>query len=231
MTYSLLAYDRHTHELGAAAASCSIAVGGTVVYSRHGVGIVNTQHQAHLSIGQHVLDLMQMGFAPQEALERALADEPQSDRRQFLAANVRSATGAWTGAACGDEKRHWIGESCVAAGNLLADGVVVDRMVEAFHASRGHEMGERLLLALEAGEAAGGDWRGRQAAAVQVVPPPGVGSAINVDLRVDDHPDPLVELRRLYRMFSAEFDLRPRPDAHGPRPRHTSPPDPDGSQT
>lgn len=210
MTFSLLAYDAHTGELGAAVASCSIAVGGTVVYSRFGVGVVNVQHHAHLTTGQRVLDLMEEGRLPQAALEQALADVGDAEHRQLIAADTRSALGAWTGSACHGAKQQRLGRTCVAAGNLLASPRVVDAMVRAFESgeageSPAGELAERLLAALEAGQAAGGDRRGRQAAAIRVVPPPSVQVAIHVDLRVDDHPEPLRELRRLYGRFREEF--------------------------
>jgi len=205
VTYSILAHDPSTGELGSAVASCSIAVGGTVTYSRFGVGIVNTQHFAHLTTGQHVLDAMEEGLAPQAALDRAMAAAPSSEDRQVLAIGVDDRKGVWTGAACRPAKGHLIGESCIVAGNLLASEEVLTRMAAAFEATRGELLGQRLLASLEAGQAAGGDRRGRQSAAVRVLPPRSVEVGINVDLRVDDHADPVGELRRLLTAFLREF--------------------------
>lgn len=205
MTFSIVAYDDSAGSVGSAVASCSIAVGGTVAYSRFGVGIVMTQHAAHLGTGQCVLDRMERGTHPQDALQAELAGRASSDVRQIIAADTGSAMGAWTGAACEGEKRHLVADDCAAAGNMLATPDVVDRMLECFRASRGDPLGERLIRCLEAGEAAGGDRRGRQAAAVFVLPPPGSRAAINLDLRVDDHRRPLDELRRLHGIFRREF--------------------------
>jgi uncharacterized Ntn-hydrolase superfamily protein len=204
MTFSIVAYDESTGSLGSAVASRSIAVGGTVAYSRFGVGIVMTQHAAHLGTGQCVLDRMERGTHPQDALQAELSVEVTGDVRQIIAADTGSAMGAWTGDACEGERRHLVADDCAAAGNMLATTDVVDRMLECFHGSRGEPLGDRLIRCLEAGEAAGGDRRGRQAAAVFVLPPPGSRAAINLDLRVDDHPRPLEELRRLYGLFREE---------------------------
>lgn len=204
MTFSILAFDARTGELGAAVASRSLAVGGTVVYSRFGVGMVNTQNHAHLVTGQHVLDAMEAGASPRAALDEVLARTADAERRQLIAADLHGRVGAWTGPACDGAKHERVGEGCVAAGNTLAKSRVVDAMVLAFEAASGG-LAERLLTALEAGQDAGGDRRGRQAAAIRVVPPRTSLTAINVDLRVDDHPEPLEELRRLLRRFRELF--------------------------
>lgn len=206
MTYSILAIDPETGELGSAVASCSLAVGGTVCCSRYGVGIVNTQHYAHLSTGQRVLDEIDRGRSPQEALDRVLVNAEGSSVRQFLAIDTRSARGVWTGDACQGAVADRVAATCVAAGNMLVSERVVDRVVEAFERAEDEPLGERLLLALEAGERSGGDRRGRQAAAVLTLPPPDGPAAVNLDLRVDDHSDPLRELRRLHEAFRREFD-------------------------
>jgi len=207
MTFSMLAFDSHSGALGSAVASCSVAVGGTVAYSRVGVGAVNTQSYAHLTLGEQILDEMERGLAPQAALESILPRDETADVRQMIAIDGLGRLGGFTGAGCKPEVGVCRGHNCIAAGNLLASAEVPDRMVEAFEAAKGRSLGERLIQALEAGQAAGGDRRGRQAAAVRVVP----GRkhqpvAVNLDLRVDDHPDPIGELRRLKRVFREEFD-------------------------
>lgn len=205
MTYSIVAIDPETREIGSAVASRSAAVGGTVCYSRIGVGVVNTQHYAHLGLGALVLDGMEFGRAPQQVLDQVLELDRRRERRQLIAIDHRGHLAAFTGSACGDAKGHARGETCVAAGNMLADASVAERMVEAFADAKGETIGERLILCLEAAEAAGGDRRGRQSAAVKVVPPREEMAAVNLDLRVDDHRDPLAELRRLHRVFVDEF--------------------------
>ena len=206
MTFSIVAIDPATESFGSAVASRSVAVGGTVAYSRVGVGVVNTQQYAHLTLGEKVLDEMERGVQPQQALEKILVTDVSRDERQFVAIDVSGRQGAWSGRDCKPAYRHAFGSHCVAAGNWLVTEEVVVRRVKAFEASRGDTLGERLMEALEAGEAAGGDSRGRQAAAVRVVPgTKEMPVAVNLDLRVDDHAAPLAELRRLYGVFLDEF--------------------------
>jgi len=206
MTYSILAIDPESGALGSAVASRSVAVGGTVAYSRVGVGAINTQHYAHLALGERVLDEMERGTAPQDALAKVLEIDSGADTRQLIAIDCDGRQGSWTGSDCEPERAEVRGRLCLAAGNHLATDAVPARMVRAFEAAGNHPLGERLLLALEAGETAGGDRRGRQAAAVKVVPGRKDDPVdVNLDLRVDDHPDPLAELRRLLDVFRREF--------------------------
>lgn len=205
MTFSIVAIDAESGEVGSAVASCSVAVGGTVSYSRMGVGVVNTQHYADLRLGEQVLEAMDSGTSPQSALDGALDAGERAPLRQLIAIDRHSRKAAFTGAACTEVKRHRFGEGCVAAGNMLASDRVVERMIEAFEDGKGERLGERLMRALEAGQAEGGDRRGQQSAAVKVVPPWGGETAINLDLRVDDHERPLIELRRLHQMFRREY--------------------------
>ena len=205
MTFSIIAVDPRTGACGSAVASFSLAVGGTVSYSRIGVGVVNTQHYAHLALGQQVLDEMDAGRAPEEALAGVLRDDPEADSRQLIAIDARGRMGGWTGGDCAAANAHVFGSGCAAAGNYLATEKVVERMVEVFEQSAGESLSDRLLQALLAGELEGGDRRGRKAAALRVIPPKGADVAINVDLRVDAHEDPLGELSRLRELFKTEF--------------------------
>lgn len=205
MTYSLVAFDRKTGRLGSAVASHSVAVGGSVVYSRRGVGLVNTQHRAQLMLGERVLDVMESGSGPSDALRRVLSGDRKPDSRQFLAVNMEGRMGVWTGSGCRPAHAQMVGDSCAAAGNLLETPGVVEVMYKTFEETDGLEFGLRLLLCLEAGEDLGGDRRGTRAAAVKVVPPPDSQTAVNLDLRVDHHKEPLVELRRIHERFREEF--------------------------
>lgn len=208
MTFSIVANDRDAGYCGSAVASRSIAVGGTVAYSRTGVGVVNTQHHAHIALGHRVLDEMENGTAPHEALAHVLdSDGARADSRQLIAIDVTGRQGAWTGRDCARESHHAFGTGCVAAGNYLVTVVAVDRMIEAFEEAPDREFASRLLAALRAAEAAGGDRRGRQAAAISVVAHCDSPSIpVNLDLRVDDHPDPIGELSRLHELFRREFE-------------------------
>jgi uncharacterized Ntn-hydrolase superfamily protein len=206
MTFSIVANDRDAGYCGSAVASRSIAVGGTVTYSRTGVGVVNTQHYAHIALGHRVLDEMENGEAPHEALANVLDSDGAADARQLIAIDVTGRRGGWTGQDCAPEARHAFGNGCVAAGNYLAHAATVERMIEAFEGSAGDELAMRLLEALRAGDRMGGDRRGRQAAAISVVSHrDSKSTAVNVDLRVDDHPDPVGELSRLHELFRREF--------------------------
>lgn len=205
MTFSIVAVDSRTGACGSAVASFSLAVGGTVSYSRVGVGVINTQHYAHLALGQEVLDQMEAGCAPREALAGVLREDPEADSRQLIAIDAEGRASGWTGSGCAAANAHVFGSGCVAAGNYLATEKVVERMVEVFEQSVGEPLPDRLLQALLAGDLKGGDRRGRKAAALRVIPPKGADVAINVDLRVDAHEDPLAELSRLRELFKEEF--------------------------
>jgi uncharacterized Ntn-hydrolase superfamily protein len=208
MTYSIVAVDEKTGACGSAVASRSTAVGGTVTFSKTGVGVINAQSHAHLGIGTRVLVEMDDGAAPHVALEQVLGDDPEAEMRQFLAIDVKGRRGAWTGRDCAREHFHRFGDGCVAAGNFLVSNEVVVKMVEAFEGSGGEPLESRLLEALRAGEAAGGDSRGQRAAALIVVPGPDEEVDINLDIRIDDHDRPLDELERLRRVFRREFPLQ-----------------------
>lgn len=208
MTFSIVANDRDAGFCGSAVASRSIAVGGTVTYSRTGVGVVNTQYHAHIALGHRVLDEMENGEAPHEALASVLdSDGAAADSRQLIAIDIRGRQGGWTGRDCASEAHHAFGTGCVAAGNYLVTADAIDRMIEAFEAAADDELAARLLAALRAADAAGGDRRGRQAAAISVVAHHDSKSTqVNLDLRVDDHPDPIGELSRLHELFRREFE-------------------------
>jgi uncharacterized Ntn-hydrolase superfamily protein len=205
MTFSIVAIDAETRTCGSAVASFSLAVGGTVSYSRIGVGVINTQHFAHLALGQRVLDEIDHGKAPHEALSGILRSDPDAESRQLIAIDATGRQGGWTGRDCAGAKRHMFGTGCVAAGNFLASEEVVEGMVDMFERTAGEAVGDRLLQALQAGESLGGDRRGRMAAALSVTPSKGSEVAVNLDLRVDCHADPIGELSRIRELFRREF--------------------------
>lgn len=205
MTYSIVAIDAASRTCGSAVASYSLAVGGTVSYSRVGVGVINTQHYAHLALGNRVLDEMEEGRAPHEALARILSSDPEAEARQLIVIDMTGRQGGWTGRDCALERRHIFGTGCVAAGNYLASEDVIQQMVNAFEKSAGEPLEERLMQALVAGERSGGDRRGRKAAAISVTPGKDSTIAVNLDLRVDEHEDPVRELSRIKKSFEREF--------------------------
>lgn len=198
-TFSLVALDSATGFLGSSVASRYLGVGGVVPHLMRGVGAFNTQHCHHHRLAEQGLMLMSTGIGPRTAIKMVLAEDDMPERRQMLAIDTQGRKGAWTGEACAEAHHHLVGETCVAAGNTLAGASVVEAMVAYVDSRQDEPFGLRLIRALEAGEAEGGDHRGKQAAAVTTIPAGlEVWESEYVDLRVDDSEDPLAELMRMY---------------------------------
>ena len=196
MTYSIVARDPDTGELGVAVQSHWFSVGPIVPWARPGVGAVATQANVAVAYGPRALDALEQGEAPADALARLLAADPQRASRQVAIVSARGDVAAHTGAACmpfaGDVQGA--GVSCQA--NIMASAAAWPAMLEAFAGAEG-PLVRRLLTALLAAEAAGGDLRGRQSAAILVVPAAGEPWETVASLRVEDAADPLGELERL----------------------------------
>lgn len=197
MTFSLIARDdRH---LGVATASRSLAVGAIVPWARAGIGVVATQAFTSPRIAAHGLDGLASGTRPAQLLESLLAADPSPELRQVAILDAAGRVAHHTGNRCVPAAAAMEVSDAIAIGNMLTSSEVVRRMLEAWQATPG-SVAERLVRALLAGEEAGGDARGRQAAALKVVErhvlhPTAEGVA--ADLRVDDHPGPIGELARL----------------------------------
>lgn len=199
MTYSLVALDRDGATLGAVTASRYLAVGATVPGVAAGGGALVTQAHTNTRYRAGGLGLLRSGVPAQEVVDSLVAADPGRDRRQLAVVDAAGRAAAWTGRSCTGAAGHLLGDGYAVAGNVLAGESVLDAMAEAFTAAPGR-LAERLLLALAAGEEAGGDRRGRQSAALLVLgaEDPGVlRTPARVDLRVDDAGDPVGELRRL----------------------------------
>jgi len=205
-TFSIVGYDPATGEVGVAVQSRVFSVGNGVVWGEANVGVVATQAWVDVSYGPKGLALLKEGLSPQEVVDRLLAEDPDplGERwpkagRQFSVMDARGNVATHTGPEADEWAGHRIGEYCSAQGNILAGPAVVDDMVKAFEETEGH-LSYRLLAALEAGQAAGGDTRGMQSAAMLIVKEDG-GVWLNNDvvlrLQVDDSPQPIAELRRL----------------------------------
>jgi uncharacterized Ntn-hydrolase superfamily protein len=202
MTYSIVARDPDSGELGAAVQSHWFSVGSVVTWARPGIGAVATQAVADPAYGPRALDLMARGVTGPDALRRLVADDRAAAMRQVAvvdaAGRVAVHTGgrciAFAGDACGDQV------SCQA--NMMASADVWPAMLDAYASAAG-PLARRLLAALDAGEAAGGDARGRQSAALLVVPAHGEPWETVVSLRVEDDDEPLEELRRLLGLADA----------------------------
>jgi uncharacterized Ntn-hydrolase superfamily protein len=210
MTFSIVATDGV--DVGVAVASKFVAVGTFVPHGEAGVGAVATQCCANPRLGKAVLALIRQRLTAREAVEKALAQDPGKEQRQIGAVGIRGNAYGFTGGECPEHAGHVIGSGFVVSGNILAGPQVVEAMARAFETQRG-ELVDKLLAALEAGEKAGGDRRGKQSAAVLVLRPNGgyLGlSDVYVDIRVDDHPEPVAELRRIFKIW--ELALLQRDD-------------------
>lgn len=208
MSFTLLAIDRDAHLLGAATASRSLAVGNSVPAIDPAVGVVASQAWTNRLLRHLVLDAMAGGQDAPAAVERVPQWDDRSALRQVAAIDVGGAIGATTGADATPWAGQRIGTDHVAIGNLLAGPEVLDAMSATFEADTSVPFARRLVAALAAGEAAGGDRRGRQSAALLVAriqPVRAFPPELAVDLRVDDAPAPLVELARLLDLREAEL--------------------------
>ena len=216
-TYSILARDPDTLELGVAVQSHWFSVGSVVPWVRAGVGAVAVQSVPVPGGGPHLLDLLE-GMAAQDALRMLMADDGERDVRQVAVVDARGETSAHTGSGCIPYAGDVSGPGFTCQANMMATPDVWDAMAAAYEGARG-PLAERLVAALEAGEEAGGDVRGRQSAAVVVVPPEGDAHVRSVDLRVEDHPDPVRELGRLLVLYRA-YELAGEADELAARGRH-----------
>ncbi|MGH2745764.1 MAG: DUF1028 domain-containing protein [Thermoleophilaceae bacterium] len=205
MTYSIVARDDRSGELGVAVQSHYFGVGSLVSWAEAGVGAVATQSVAEPAYGPRGLELMREGASAPEALHRLLADDRQERVRQVAFVDRHGRVAAHTGARCIREAGHRVADGVSAQANIMERPTVPDAMVAAYREAGGN-LAERLVEALEAAEREGGDLRGRQSAALLVVAPRASGRPTEdrlFDLRVDDHPDAVRELRRLLDMSRA----------------------------
>ncbi len=202
MTYSIVARDPETGELGVAVQSHWFSVGPIVPWARPGVGAVATQANAAVAYGPRALDALERGEAPAGALTRLLAQDAERASRQVAVLSADGAVAAHTGAACMRYAGDIQGDGVSCQGNIMASAAVWPAMLEAFTDAEG-SLTQRLLTALFAAEGAGGDLRGRQSAAILVVPAAGEPWETVTSLRVEDDDDPLGELDRLVRLDEA----------------------------
>jgi uncharacterized Ntn-hydrolase superfamily protein len=198
-TFSIVARDPANGDLGIAAQSKFLAVGSVVPWARAGVGAVATQSYANTSYGPEGLRLMAAGWRAEEALGQLLSMDQDAAHRQVLLVDSVGRAAGHTGEACFDWAGHILGEGFACGGNILVGEDTVQAMATTFAAAEG-PLPERLAAALAAGQAAGGDSRGQQSAALLVVRTGAGYDGRNdryVDLRVDDHPEPITELERI----------------------------------
>ncbi len=201
-TFSIVAYDSLTQELGVAVESKYFSVGRTVPWAEAGVGAVATQANVNASYGPKALSMLRSGMAPADILHALAATDSLWDSRQLGIADARGRVATWTGPRCNTWAGGEAGVGFVCQGNILAGPAVVANMAKAFRETRG-ELAERLVAALEAAQAAGGDKRGQQSAALIVVRPSATHPEYAhryVDLHIEDHATPIRELRRLWQI-------------------------------
>jgi uncharacterized Ntn-hydrolase superfamily protein len=215
-TFSILGYDPQTGEVGGAVQSRVFSVGNGVLWAEADIGVVATQAYVDVSYGPRALQLLRAGLTPSAVVNALWDSDPDpglngrpwpKEARQFAVMDAKGNYEAFTGPKATPWAGHAGGKLCTAQGNILAGEAVVRNMVDAFEKATGH-LSLRLMAALDAGQAAGGDTRGMQSAAMLIVKKNG-GVWLNNDvvlrLQVDDSPDPLKELRRLVEMNVRRF--------------------------
>ena len=199
MTYSIVARDKRTGELGVAVQSHYFQVGPVVPWALAGVGAVATQSHVNISYGPLGLELLQAGYTAEQALKALTAGDPHADLRQCAIVDAAGNVAAHTGAKCIPAAGHRLGDGFSCQANLMERDTVWGAMATTF-ASTEAPLADRMMAALDAAEAEGGDIRGRQSAAMLVVSGTGTGKPWKdrlIDLRVEDSPEPLIELGRL----------------------------------
>lgn len=204
-TYSIVAYDSVTGDIGVAVQSHWFSVGTVVCWGEASVGVVATQSFVNVSFGPRGLELLKKGKSPQEVVNELIESDEGRDFRQLAVLDAKGNVAAYTGKNCIQPAGHIVGKGYSVQANLMSNDKVWPTMAEAFEKSNG-PLAERMLLALEAAEKVGGDIRGKQSAALIVYSGKPTGKVWEdklVDLRVDDNPEPLIELKRLLKLHRA----------------------------
>ena len=210
-TFSIVAFDPLTQELGIAVQSKFFGVGSVVPWAKAGVGAIATQSYANVTYGPNGLSHLESGLDAAAVIEKLTSEDAQSATRQVAVVDAHGGAASFTGEACHSWAGHVVGQHYAIQGNLLAGQKVVEAMDRAFRQTRGQpkrSLADALIAALAAGQAAGGDKRGRQSAALLVVREGGGYAGSNdrfIDLRVEDHPKPIDELQRLLDMHKVFY--------------------------
>jgi uncharacterized Ntn-hydrolase superfamily protein len=202
MTFSIVARDPETGVFGVAVSTAVPAVGAVVPHVRPHVAAIATQSYTNVRLGTEGLVLLERGMSPEEALTSLLAEDAQPGLRQAAGIDAQGRVFAYTGAECVDWCGHRTGDGYSVQGNMLVGQETIDAMAEAFEDAKGH-LSSRLLKALAAGQAAGGDKRGRESAALLVAP--FLTDDTKIDIRVDLHEDPVAELRRIFNVMRERY--------------------------
>jgi uncharacterized Ntn-hydrolase superfamily protein len=212
-TFSIVAFDPKTHDLGVAVESRFVSVGAVVPWAEAGVGAIATQSFANTAYGPRGLALLKRGLHPKDVLRRLTEKDPMASQRQAGAVDARGRAASFTGDECFAWAGGVVGRNYACQGNILAGEAVVKGMARAFESTEG-DLPVRLLAALQGGQKAGGDKRGQQSAALLVVRPKGGYGGLNdrwIDVRVDDHPAPIEELIRVFNIYDVTLLNREDP--------------------
>lgn len=194
-TFSVAARCARTNMLGVAVSTAVPAVGGICPFVKPGVGAIATQSWVNPYLGIDGLKLLEEGLSAQQVLDKLIGDDPGREVRQLGIVDAKGNAVAFTGAECVDWAGHITGDGFTVQGNMLIGAATIEKMAEAAQASAPLGLPERLMLVLEAGQAAGGDKRGKQSAALKVY---NVEEFPWLDIRVDEHRNPVAELRRVF---------------------------------
>jgi uncharacterized Ntn-hydrolase superfamily protein len=212
-TYSIAACDLETGQWGVATQSKFLAVGSVVPWAEPHVGAIATQAYANPRYGPDGLALLREGLSAPDVVARLTEADADRNHRQLGVVDGQGRSASYTGSECMDWAGGKAGPCFAAQGNILVGAETVDALASSFQASAGKALAERLIDCLAAAQAAGGDRRGQQSAALLVVEKDGGYASLTdvlVDLRADDHPDPITELRRLYHLHDLLFGKTPR---------------------
>lgn len=204
-TFSIVARDSVTGDMGAAVQSHWFSVGSLVTWGEAGVGVIATQSFVNPSFGAKGLELLKQGLSPEQVVKKLIDEDDGRDVRQLAIVDSQGRSATWTGKNCIPEAGHVNGKNFSAQANMMLNNTVWSAMAKAFKTTSG-PLAERLMAALEAAQLEGGDIRGKQSAAILVVKAKSTGKIWEdryIDLRVEDNPDPLVELKRLLKVFRA----------------------------
>jgi len=213
MTFSIVAYDAKTKDLGVAVESKFPAVGATVPFASANVGAIATQAWANTSYGPRGLAMLKREMTPSQVARTLTAKDKEREKRQVGVVDAKGRVAAFTGKECNEWAGHLVGKHYACQGNILASREVVTAMARGFERTEG-DLPAKLLAALVAGQDAGGDRRGQQSAALLVVRAKGGYGGFNdrwIDLRVDDHPRPIEELIRIFHIWDLTMLTREDP--------------------
>ena len=204
MTFSIVAYDPKNKEWGVAVQSKFVAVGAIVPFAKANIGAIATQAYCNTSYGPEGLALLEKGFTAQEAIDKLIEKDSLKEQRQLGIVDSLGNAASFTGKECYDWAGSIIGKNYTCQGNILASEKVVKNMANAFEITNG-DLIEKLFAALESAQEAGGDRRGQEAAAILIVKEKGAydgGTDRYIDIRVDEHPTPIQELRKVFNVYN-----------------------------